>query len=547
MNALPCYRRAGLDRVNELLKGVQIHLPDISVDESGVSVALTPVVCTDLSVRRLEVTTRGDGGADADVAVPTWPGLPAPPPPPPRPPPPPPYPPGPAPCAAASGVQQRVRRDTFGVRRGREAADGDGGQCYFCDKYRVSNAPGWCEYRYDGWTVDYCCMLHTCDGACAGSDAEDDDDGNGAVSEVSSPPAPPPPPPALECAASASCNSGCGEMPSDRYDPALLGLPPAEAGSCYFCDTYLFSDAPDWCTWRWDAPMFESDLCCVKHECTGACASPPPPPSPPLPAPPPPPPPSPPPPRSPPSPPPPEVPPSQGPSRGPEGKQVAATVADGHRRRRRRRRRRHRRRPPRRRRSRRRRRPRRAPRRRRATAAAARRLRSSPRTRNCRRRRRASATSATLPAVERARLVRVPLRRVDRRLLLRESRLRRRLPRHARRAAAAVAGAPTAAGVAAAARAVHCAHPVQQRLWRGPSDTYDRLGLPAEAGSCYFCDTYLFSDAPDWCTWRWTRPCSSRTSAASSIRAPAYAAPTPRVVSRPTTPHPRSRRPSRRR
>ena len=46
-----------LDRVNEMLKGVQIHLPDISVDESGVSVALTAVVCTDLSVRRLEVTT----------------------------------------------------------------------------------------------------------------------------------------------------------------------------------------------------------------------------------------------------------------------------------------------------------------------------------------------------------------------------------------------------------------------------------------------------------------------------------------------------------
>ena len=70
-----------------------------------------------------------------------------------------------------------------------------------------------------------------------------------------------------------------------------------------------------------------------------------------------------------------------------------------------------------------------------------------------------------LPAVKRARLVRVPLRWMDRRLLLRESRLRRRLPRHARRAAAAVADAPTAAGVAAAARAVHCALSVQQRLW----------------------------------------------------------------------------------
>ena len=165
---------------------------------------------------------------------------------------------------------------------------------------------------------------------------------------MSSPPAPPPPPPVLECAASASCNSGCGEMPSDRYDPALLGLPPAEAGSCYFCDTYLFSDAPDWCTWRWDAPMFESDLCCVKHECTGACA-PSPPPSPPLPAPPPPPPPSPPPPRSPPGRRRPRCLP-HGPSRGPEGR-GRRRPRHGHRRRLRRRRRRHRRRPPRRRRS----------------------------------------------------------------------------------------------------------------------------------------------------------------------------------------------------
>ena len=46
---------AGLDRVNTLLKGVSVLLPDISVDESGVSVSLTSVVCTDLSVRRLEV------------------------------------------------------------------------------------------------------------------------------------------------------------------------------------------------------------------------------------------------------------------------------------------------------------------------------------------------------------------------------------------------------------------------------------------------------------------------------------------------------------
>ena len=222
------------------------------------------------------MTTRGDGGADDDVAVPTWPGLPAPPPPPPRPPPPPPYPPGPAPCAAASACNSECGETPSEFAEDAKLPTATAGQCYFCDKYRVSNAPGWCEYRYDGWTVDYCCMLHTCDGACAGSDAEDGGDDDGAVIEVSSPPAPPPPPPALECAASASCNSGCGEMPSDRYDPALLGLPPAEAGSCYFCDTYLFSDAPDWCTWRWDAPMFESDLCCVKHECSGACASPPP-------------------------------------------------------------------------------------------------------------------------------------------------------------------------------------------------------------------------------------------------------------------------------
>ena len=151
---------ASLDRVNQLLKGVSVHLPDISVDESGVSVALTAVVCTDLSVRRLEVTTRGDGGADDVVAVPTWPGLPAPPPPPRRPPPPPPYPPGPAPCAAASACNSECGETPSEFADDAKLPTATAGQCYFCDKYRLSNAPGWCEYRYDGWTVDYCWMLN---------------------------------------------------------------------------------------------------------------------------------------------------------------------------------------------------------------------------------------------------------------------------------------------------------------------------------------------------------------------------------------------------
>ena len=164
-----------------------------------------------------------------------------------------------------AGVQQRLRRDASEFAEDAKLPTATAGQRYFCDTDRPSNAPGWCEFRYDGWTVDYCCVSHGCDGGCRDTPA---------APPPPSPARPPPPaapPPPAPCTAHTQCNSGCSESPSDTYD--RLGLPPAEAGSCYFCDTYLFSDAPDWCTWRWDAPMFESDLCCVKHTCSGVCSA----------------------------------------------------------------------------------------------------------------------------------------------------------------------------------------------------------------------------------------------------------------------------------
>ena len=166
VNALSICRRAGTGPRQRAAERRTNPLPDIGVDESGVSVALPAVVyrtwCPTARGDNARRRRRGRRRCRRDVAElprrrhrrhgrrrrhPT------------------------RQVGAMRGdtsVQQRVRRCPRSSPRAK-LPTATAGQCYFCDKYRVSNAPGWCEYRYDGWTVDYCCMLHDCDGACAAS------------------------------------------------------------------------------------------------------------------------------------------------------------------------------------------------------------------------------------------------------------------------------------------------------------------------------------------------------------------------------------------
>ena len=99
---------------------------------------------------------------------------------------------------------------------------------------------------------------------------------------------PPPAPTAYHtapCQAKSGCNSACGVTPTDYAAANIITATPQQ---CYFCDSYWFSPAPEWCTYKSHSLL--QDLCCVLHDCIGencqanmgdanALARPPPPPS----------------------------------------------------------------------------------------------------------------------------------------------------------------------------------------------------------------------------------------------------------------------------
>ena len=183
-------------------------------------------------------------------------------------------PPPPRPLPARTGAARRgIRRATQpaaasrhacnsgGGRRRREAADGDGGpvlllrQVPGVERARLVRVP---LRRVDRRLLLHAATAAATARAAAARDAEDGVDDTRRRGRRRCCAEPARAVPAYAARRARAATAAAARCPQ-TYDPA--GLPPAEAGSCYFCDTYLFSDAPDWCTWRWDAPMFESDLC----------------------------------------------------------------------------------------------------------------------------------------------------------------------------------------------------------------------------------------------------------------------------------------------
>ena len=84
----------------------------------------------------------------------------------------------------------------------------------------------------------------------------------GAVAPPSSPPASFH---ATSCQAASGCNFACGVTPAEYLSANLLT---ATSRQCYFCDTYYFSSAPDWCEYSSNS-LFGPSLCCVLHDCIG--------------------------------------------------------------------------------------------------------------------------------------------------------------------------------------------------------------------------------------------------------------------------------------
>lgn len=154
MSAVDTLTPADFAPMNELLANVRINLPTISerftipTVNLPVDFVLSDLVCYDLQLSKLEVSTSGDAGFDPVIVDP---GVGQMSPDPPAPPPPPPRPPRPAPCTPApectAGCGQREDSD-YHDDTGMPSPASD--KCIFCDSYYISNAPSWCEYRYDG-------------------------------------------------------------------------------------------------------------------------------------------------------------------------------------------------------------------------------------------------------------------------------------------------------------------------------------------------------------------------------------------------------------
>ena len=137
-------------------------------------------------------------------------------------------------------------------------------QCYFCDEYWFSAAPGWCDFKsHRLGRPDQCCVLHDCVGDDCRLDA-------GVGGGTASPP--PPPPSNAPCTQASSCTSGCGITPAEYKDSVQLfdALP----NQCYECSTDPSGTASGTCQFRQGAQ------CCQLHTCSGSCPPPPPPPLP---------------------------------------------------------------------------------------------------------------------------------------------------------------------------------------------------------------------------------------------------------------------------
>ena len=155
--------------INELLRHVVLRLPDVMQSIHGLDISLSNLECRNLRLFNLEVSTHGDPslGFDADGgAHPPGSIIPMPPPPPPSPPPPPPQPPPPGPCVAAPSCNSGCGVTPAGYMYALSLPWAQADQCYYCTTYSWSNAPGWCEWREDGFFKDKCCVRHQCSGGC---------------------------------------------------------------------------------------------------------------------------------------------------------------------------------------------------------------------------------------------------------------------------------------------------------------------------------------------------------------------------------------------
>ena len=183
MNTFDSLTAADFQPINDLFQGVSIYLPDIvqttqiPVVNQDITFTLSNLVCRNLSLSTLEVTTEGDAGF-TPVPVDDGSNVDRPPPPPPPPPPVPSPPPPPQPCVAADACNSGCGETPEQYKDDANLPDAQPDQCYWCEQYAFGvGKPEYCEYEYDGWTVDYCCVRHQCTGACvAGGRRLDDND-----------------------------------------------------------------------------------------------------------------------------------------------------------------------------------------------------------------------------------------------------------------------------------------------------------------------------------------------------------------------------------
>ena len=181
MNSFDTLTAADFQPINDLFQGVSIYLPDIvqttqiPVVNQDITFTLSNLVCRNLSLATLEVTTEGDAGftplpVDDGSTGPR--SSPPPPPPPPVPSPPPP----PQPCVAAAACNFGCGETPEQYKDDANLPDAQPDQCYWCEDYSFGvGMPDYCEYEYDGWTVDYCCVRHQCTGACVAGGRRLDD------------------------------------------------------------------------------------------------------------------------------------------------------------------------------------------------------------------------------------------------------------------------------------------------------------------------------------------------------------------------------------
>ena len=139
--------RANFEALNQIIAPLVLRLPEISVTTTqGIDITVTNLECRDISLDQLVLRTEGDAGFETALPPGTR-----------MPPPPPPLPPLPQACTQPNACNSACGVTPTGYDEA-NLATATPSQCYFCDSYRISDAPAWCEFRFDGWTVD--CNSH---------------------------------------------------------------------------------------------------------------------------------------------------------------------------------------------------------------------------------------------------------------------------------------------------------------------------------------------------------------------------------------------------